>query len=76
MSTVYPQTLEGMYRAVSVRFQKRHLPFCRYIPEEVQDALDAVSTGKARGNKARWTESAMAKGLRNSADGKGIVFEG
>lgn len=75
LSTIYPETLSGIYRAVSVRFQKKHLPSCKHIPKTIRDQLDILSMEKAgRGSKSHWVSSAMRKGLRNSDDEKGIIF--
>ena len=75
LSTIYPETLSGIYRAVSVRFQKKHLPSCKHIPKSIRDQLDILSQEKAgRGSKNHWISSAMRKGLRNSDDEKGIIF--
>jgi hypothetical protein len=75
LATIYPETLEGIYRACSVRFQKRHIGSCAFIPESIRSQLDAHAKEKScRGSKNYWVESALRKGLSTSEDGKGIVF--
>ncbi|KAL7530777.1 hypothetical protein ACHAXR_003671 [Thalassiosira sp. AJA248-18] len=74
LSTIYPETLQGLYRACCVRFQKRHLSMCEFIPEQIREELISVKNRKSRGSKSFWVESAFGKGLRNSEDNKGIIF--
>ncbi|KAL7534543.1 hypothetical protein ACHAWF_004867 [Thalassiosira exigua] len=76
LSTVYPETLGGIYRACSVRFQKRHLTQCAHVPRRVREELDALGSSNARGSKGHWIQSAKKKGLRDCEGGKqkGIVF--
>jgi len=75
LATIYPETLEGIYRACSVRFQKRHIGSCAFIPESIRSQLDAHAKEKScRGSKNYWVESALRKGFRTSEDNKGIVF--
>jgi hypothetical protein len=75
LATIYPETLEGIYRACSVRFQKRHIGSCAFIPESVRSQLAAHAKEKScRGSKDYWVESALRKGFRTSEAGKGIVF--
>ncbi|KAL7530807.1 hypothetical protein ACHAWF_003521 [Thalassiosira exigua] len=75
LSTVYPETLGGIYRACSVRFQKRHLTECAHVPRRVREELDALGSSNARGSKGHWIRSAKKKGLRDCEGGKkGIVF--
>jgi len=74
LSNIYPESLQGIYRATSIRFQKRHVEKCEYIPREIRDALRVLKDDNSRGSKSYWVESAVRIGLRNSEDGKGIVF--
>lgn len=75
LSTIYPETLEGIYRACSVRFQKRHLGSCQYIPKAIKAELDVLSTEKScRGSKSYWVESALRLGFKTSPNQKGIIF--
>jgi hypothetical protein len=75
LATIYPETLEGIYRACSVRFQKRHIGSCAFIPESIMSQLGAHAKEKScRGSKNYWVESALRKGFRTSEDNKGIVF--
>jgi len=75
LATIYPETLEGIYRACSVRFQKRHIGSCAFIPESIRSQLDAHAKEKScRGSKNYWVESALRKGFKTSEDNKGIVF--
>jgi hypothetical protein len=75
LATIYPETLEGIYRACSVRFQKRHIGSCAFIPEWVRSQLaDHAKEKSCRGSKDYWVESALRKGFRTSETGKGIVF--
>ena len=75
LSTIFPETLEGVYRACSVRFQKRHLNVCKHIPRTIIDDIDAlILEGNSRGSKQHWVTSALRKGLRTSEDIKGIVY--
>lgn len=75
LSTIYPETLEGIYRACSVRFQKRHLGICQYIPEAIKAELDILGNEKScRGSKSYWVESALRLGFKTSPDRKGIIY--
>lgn len=76
LSAIYPETLEGLYRACCVRFQKRHLVCCELIPDSIRERMDEIKEGtKTRGSKQYWVDSAYTKGFRNSTlDGKGIIF--
>ncbi len=75
LSTIYPETLDGIYRACSVRFQKRHLGSCQYIPKAIRAELDVLGNEKScRGSKGYWVESALRLGLRTAPDQKGIIF--
>ena len=74
LSTIYPETLGGIYRACSVRFQKRHLKECQFVPDVIRDDLEDRKDNASRGSKNYWVESALMKGFRDSDDGKGIVF--
>lgn len=75
LSTIYPETLEGIYRACSVRFQKRHLGICPYIPEAIKSELDTLGNEKScRGSKSYWVESALRLGFKTSPGRKGIIY--
>jgi len=75
LSTIYPETLEGIYRACSVRFQKRHLGICPYIPEAIKSELDTLGNEKScRGSKSYCVESALRLGFKPPPDRKGIIY--
>lgn len=74
LSTVYPESLQGMYRACTVRFQKKHLKSCEHIPRAIRKELKKKANIKNRGSKRYWVESAMRLGLKDSEDSKGILF--
>lgn len=75
LATIYPESLEGIYRACSVRFQKRHVATCDYIPASIRTELDTLIREKScRGSKNYWVESAKRLGFRTSENNKGIIF--
>jgi len=74
LSHIYPEALEGIYRATSIRFQKRHLDSCEFIPDAIRKELKALKDKNCRGSKSYWVESALRIGLRNSEDNKGITL--
>lgn len=75
LATIYPESLEGIYRACSVRFQKRHVATCEYIPDSIRTELDTLIREKScRGSKNYWVESALRLGFRTAENAKGIIF--
>lgn len=75
LATIYPESLEGIYRACSVRFQKRHVAICEYIPASIRTGLDNLIREKScRGSKNYWVESALRLGFRTAENTKGIIF--
>lgn len=74
LATIYPETLQGIYRACNIRFAKRHVSSCQFIPASILAELDSLKEVNSRGSKSYWVESAKRIGLRDSEVNKGIVF--
>lgn len=67
LSTIYPESLDGIYRAISVRFQKKHLGKCQHIPQSIMSDIKTLLKEKnVRGSKGYWAKSAHRLGLRDS----------
>ena len=72
-STLAPQSIRGIYRAV-MRFMIYHVPACEHIPQEIKSR--ARVDVKERGAKKYWVDSAFDKGLRDGEDedGESIIY--
>lgn len=79
LAVIYPESIGGIYRA-NIRFQKKHIQACSYIPKRLKRKLISLKKtcqSNTRGKKSYWTESALQNGFRNwtSPTGRnGIVF--
>lgn len=68
-STVAPQSIAGIYRAVG-RIMMFHLRHCEHVPQEMKE-LDPKATRdvKVTGTKKTWVESAKRMGLKDAEEG-------
>ena len=79
LAVIYPESIGGIYRA-NIRFQKKHIQACSYIPKRLKRKLISLKEtcqSNTRGKVSYWTESALQNGFRNwtSPTGRnGIVF--
>jgi hypothetical protein len=82
LSTIYPESLGGLYRA-NLRFQSNHLKKCQYFPQELKEMIGNIRrNGGGNGNhvhkevkvKKYWIKSASRKGFRNVEEKKGLTF--
>jgi len=75
-STIAPTSLKNLYHAF-IRFMMYHVPACPHIPQEIKELQPPSATKdvKASGIKKYWRVNAIAKGLRDSDNGRGIIYE-
>ena len=79
LAVIYPESIGGIYRA-NIRFQRKHIQACSYIPKRLKRKLISLKKTRQsnnRGKRSYWEESALQKGFRNwtSPTGRnGIVF--
>ena len=82
LATIYPQKIEGLYRA-NLRFQSDHLTVCRECPREIQERLKKARKSndhrsykvKNGGVRKYWIETAVRKGFRECKRGIGFVAQ-
>eukprot|EP00574_Skeletonema_japonicum_P007117 CAMPEP_0201726212 /NCGR_PEP_ID=MMETSP0593-20130828/9322_1 /ASSEMBLY_ACC=CAM_ASM_000672 /TAXON_ID=267983 /ORGANISM="Skeletonema japonicum, Strain CCMP2506" /LENGTH=525 /DNA_ID=CAMNT_0048217683 /DNA_START=243 /DNA_END=1820 /DNA_ORIENTATION=+ len=80
LATIYPESIEGLYRA-NLRFQANHLRVCKECPRELKDCLrrarqnnDHRSFEVQGGVRKYWVETAARKGFRKvTVNGKGRI---
>jgi len=75
-STIAPQSLKNLYHAF-IRFMMYHVPACDHIPQGIKELQPPSVTKdvKACGIKKYWRANAFAKGLRDSDNGRGIIYQ-
>jgi hypothetical protein len=72
LSTIYPESLKGLYRA-NLRFQANHLSSCQHFPDELKERLGNVRRRVRPGAREYWIQCAARKGFCNVEDKKKML---